>query len=417
MDRAIVYSAALPQTSDVLNSNKFGMVGLGYAMRGILGTNTVVHNLTCAPTVPASLQVTVGVGAIYTLDQTDATAYSDSGTDTHQIVKQGILADPVTLTITPPGTPGYSQVFLVEAILSDIDSGAAVLPYYNASNPSQPYSGPGNDGMSQYTVRSVQCTIALKAGNPAPTGSQVNPAPDTGYTGLYFITVINGQTQITGTNIVLNTFAPFFPTLPSVPNGVQTNLWTYCVDTGTVNALAATIYPPVTQLVPGTGVLLRIANANTGNVTFNLNALGAQPVHRANGAQLASGDINPNELLALVWDGSAWQTLNFFGFTSTTTNNNTYTINIPFAVDSGSINAVVGIFSPVIASLAAGLTVEVQIVNTNSGDSTLTCNTLPAKHIQRNGALLQPRDLLAGTIAVFVYDGTYFQLVNARWPL
>ena len=416
VDRAIVYSAALPQTSDVLNTNKFGMIGLGYALQGILGTTTEVHNLQCTPTVPASLQVVVGNGAIYTLDMTDATAYSDLGTDTHNIVKQGILANPVTLTVTPPSTPGYSQVYLVEAILSDVDTGSAVLPYYNASNPSQPYSGPGNDGMSQYTIRSVQCTIALKAGSPAPTGTQVNPTPDAGYTGLYYITVVNGQVAITGANIVLNTCAPFFPTLPSVPNDVQTNLWTYCVDNGVLNAMAATIYPPVTQLVPGTGVLVRVAFQNTGNVTFNLNGLGAQPVHRANGAQLASGDINPGEILALLWDGAAWQTLNFFGFTSTTTNNNTYTINIPFAVDSGAINAVHGVFSPAITSLAAGLTVEVQIAYTNSGSATLQANGTSPATIRRNNLTLQPRDLRVGVICLFVYDGTYWQLVNARWP-
>lgn len=420
MDRQIVYTGALPQSTDILNTNKMGQIGLGYAMRGILGVNTVVHNLACNPTQPASLQVGIGVGAIYTLDTLDAAAYSDLGLDQSQIIKQGILANPILLTITPPVTSGQSQVYLVEAILSDIDTGSSVLPYYNATNPTAPFSGPGNNGMSQYTTRSVQCTIALKAGAAAPTGSQVTPTPDAGYTGLYAITVVNGQTQITSVNIVLQPTAPFFPTLPAVPNDVQTSAWTYCVDGAggapVVNAMVATVYPPITSLVPGTAVLVRAGLGNTGVATLNLNGTGAQPIHRANGSNLSSGDYNAGEIIAVVWDGAAWQIINFFGFTATTTNNNTFTLTIPFAVDSGSVNAMIGLFSPALTSLPAGQFVEVQVGNTNTGDSTLVCNALAAKGIRQNGFVLQPRALVAGQIVAMVFDGTFFQIINARWP-
>jgi hypothetical protein len=416
MDRQIVYTGAIPQTTDILNTNKMGQVGLGFALRGILGVNTVVHNLACIPTVPASLQVSVGSGAIYTLDTLDATAYSDLGLDQHQIIKQGILQDAVLLTITPPGSPGQSQVYLVQAILSDIDSGSSVLPYYNATNPSQPFSGPGNSGMSQYSTRTVACTIALKQGTAAATGSQVTPSPDAGYTGLYAVTVANGQTQLTTTNIVLLPTAPFFPTLPAVPNDVQTNTWIYCVDTGTQNAMVGTVYPPITSLVPGTGVLIKAAFSNNAVATLNLNGTGAQAIHRATGANLSSGDYTAGELIALVWDGAAWQMLNFIGATSGGVVNNFNSINIPFAVDSGSINAMTGLFSPALTSLVAGQFIEIQCSNTNTGDSTITCNVLAAKGIRQNGNVLQPRALVAGQILAMIYDGTFFQIVNARWP-
>jgi hypothetical protein len=393
-----------------------GQIGLGYALRGILGVNTVVHNLACTPTVPASLQVTIGVGAIYTLDTLDTVAYSDLGLDQSQIIKQGLLLSPTTLTITPPGTSGQSQVYLVEAILSDIDTGSAVLPYYNATNPGAPFSGPGNNGMSQFTTRSVQCTIALKAGAAAPTGSQVTPTPDAGYTGLYAITVVNGQTAITSGNIVLQPTAPFFPTLPSVPNDVQTSAWTYFPDQGVQNAMVATMYPPITSLVPGTGVSVRAAFGNTGIATLNLNGTGAQPIHRANGANLSSGDYNAGQIVSLMWDGAAFQIINFFGFTASTTNNNNFVISIPFAVDSGSINAMTGLYSPALTSLAAGQTVEIQVSNTNTGASTLICNALAAKPILQNGVPLLPRALVAGQVVLMVFDGTSFQLMNTRWP-
>ena len=171
-DRAIVYDGALPQVIDILNSNKFAMVGQAFLNQAVLGSTTVVSGLACNPTSPATLQVTVGTGSIYQVDPTDATAYGDLGIDNNTIVKQGINKTAVSLTITPPGTGGFSQVYLVEAILSDVDSGAQVLSYYNSTTPSAPFSGPANSGASNFTTRTCVCAIALKAGTPATTGTQ-----------------------------------------------------------------------------------------------------------------------------------------------------------------------------------------------------------------------------------------------------
>jgi hypothetical protein len=419
MDRQIVYDGALPQTLDILGTNKNALLGLAYAMRGVLGTPTAVHDLACTPTTPtASLQVVVGVGAIYTLEACDASAYGDLGTDSHQIVKQGILADPVTLTCTPPGTGGYSQYYLVEAILNDVDSGALVLPYYNLANPAQPLSGPGNNGQPQYTTRQVVCTIALKAGTPAATGTETIPAPDGGYVGLWAVHVTNGQTQITAPNITLRPTAPFFPTLPFVPLGVQENYWTYAVDTGTQNAMAATVYPPVTSLVAGLGVFVKAAFANTAAATFNLNGLGNVAIHRANGAAVQSGDYSAGQILALFYDGSSWQILNFFGYSASSTNINNFVLSIPYAQDTGAVNAMVGVYNPAINALSAGNVVLIKAANTNTGPTTLQCNALSAVPIYEWGGNtpLQPRAILSGEVVALLYDGTMFQKLNARWP-
>lgn len=417
MDRQIVYTGALPQSLDILQTNKFAMNDGAYQNRGILGTNTVVAGLACNPTSPASLQVTVGVGSIFAMDEVDATGYSDLGTDTtHNIVKQGILYDPVTLTITPPITPGYSQVFLVEAELFDVDGGNAVLPYYNAANVSQPFSGPNNSGTSQYTVRQCKCAVTLRAGAAAPTGSQITPGPDVGFVPLYAITVTYAQTQITASYIVKLPYAPFFPTLPSIPSDVQYNIWTYAIDTGVVNALAATVYPPVTQLQAGIGVFIKVANANTGPATFNLNGTGAVAIHRANGAALSSGDVNPGQVLALMYDGAAWQYLNYFGFSATTVNNNTFTLSIPYAPDTGVVNAMVGVFSPAITGLSAGNIVTVKAAFANTGPATLQCNAMTPIPILENGLPLLYRAYMVNQILFLFYDGTNFQKLNARWP-
>jgi len=416
MDRPLVYDGELPQTIDFLNLSKFGMVDSAYQNRGVIGINTAVAGLAAAPTTPASLQITIGVGSIWELEPADSTPFGDLGIDNHSIVKQGLLDDPVTLTVTPPTTPGYSQVYLVQVNLEDIDTGLAVVPYLNAANPSQPFSGPNNSGTSQYSIRSCQAIINLKAGPAMPTGTELTPAADAGWTGLYTIDIPNGTTQVTAPFIKTLDSAPFFPTLPAVPPDVQYNVWTFATDTGAVNALVAKVLPPPAYLQAGMGVFIKVAATNTGPATFNLNGLGAVPVHRANGAALSAGDINAGQVCALFYDGSSWQVLNFFGFTATTTNNITNTLTIPYANDTGGVNAMIGVFSPAITALAAGNVVTLKVANTNTGATTMQCNALAPVPVIENGVPLWARAVTAGQIIVLFYDGTSFQKLNTRWP-
>jgi hypothetical protein len=103
-----------------------------------------------------------------------------------------------------------------------------LLPYYNSANPAMPFSGLGNNGLTQNTVRKGVAVVTVKAGAAAATGSQVTPAPDAGYIGLYAVTVAFGQTTITAGNIstvataplinsTLHGLAPTFTVSPVVP--------------------------------------------------------------------------------------------------------------------------------------------------------------------------------------------------------
>lgn len=318
-DRAIVYDPAIAETTDFLKANKFAMLGDAFLAMATLGNSAtnpsqVVAGLACTPTSPPSLQVNVGPGAIFQLDEVDATPYSDLGTDTNQIYKMGIREALGTLAITPPGTSGFSQVFLVQAILSDVDTDALVLSYYNSDDPNNPWSGPNNDGASQFTTRSCVCTIGLKAGVAAPTGTQTTPAPDTGFIGLYAITVANGTTQITAGNIapVNNGFAPFVNTaLPYIPAAVQAGGWVYGEDTGAASAAIVTLQGPVpAALVEGMTIRVKMAvapiGASTlevmtaaGGVTKSIVTSGATPIARN---AWAAGDI-----VEMSYDGTNWQ--------------------------------------------------------------------------------------------------------------
>ena len=178
------------------------MVGLAKVCRALFGTNTVFNGLTVGPSSPAALTVDVAPGEIYSLQNLDSNAFGSLAADTtHQIVKQGIMLDKVTLACAAPGTAGQSINYLIQAAFSEVDGGSTVLPYYNASNPSVAYSGPNNTGAAQNTVRQGLVNVTAKAGTAAATGTQTTPAPDSGFVGIAVVTVANGQSTITGGNI------------------------------------------------------------------------------------------------------------------------------------------------------------------------------------------------------------------------
>lgn len=210
MDRQIVYPASIPLDTDFLSLNRAAMVAIGNLTRAVLGSNTVADGLACQPTTPSSLTVTVGPGSITTLGPLDSLSYGSLGADTaDQIVKMGINLGSTSFTLTPPASSGQSIVYLIEASFLEQDATPVVLPYVNAADPSQPYSGPDNSGVAQNTQRIQRVQLQLKAGAAANTGSQTAPAVDSGWSGLYLITVNNGQTAITAANIATHFSAPF----------------------------------------------------------------------------------------------------------------------------------------------------------------------------------------------------------------
>ena len=85
----------------------------------------------CSPTSPASLNVLVGPGEIYALENVDSAAYGSLAADlTHSIVKQGILLNALQFALTAPVTVGYSINYLIEAELSEAGAIVATRPFH-----------------------------------------------------------------------------------------------------------------------------------------------------------------------------------------------------------------------------------------------------------------------------------------------
>ena len=209
MDRMIVYPGAIPLDTDLLNIQRFAMLADGAMAEALIGDTMTASGLAAAPTSPASLSITVGRGAIFALATVDGSSFGSLGSDSNGLVKIGYNEGATTETFTAPGTSGQSINYLIEATFQESDTDAVVLPYYNASNPAVPYTGPANAGTSQNTQRIQRVELQVKAGAAATTGSQTTPAVDSGWVPLYVVTVAYGQTTITSGNIVVAPGAPF----------------------------------------------------------------------------------------------------------------------------------------------------------------------------------------------------------------
>jgi hypothetical protein len=227
MDRNIVYPSSIPLDTDILSLNRNIMIGLGFLVQAVLGTNTVADGLSCTLTSPASMSIVIGPGSIAQLGPIDILSYGSIPADpTDLIMKMGVNIGSTTFALTAPSSVGQSINYIVEASLQEADGNAIVLPYYNAANPAQSFNGPANSGSPQNTVRTQRVQLQLKPGLPGNTGSQTTPAADNGWIGLYQVSVSYGQLQISVANISVIPTAPFLawklPSLrPGFASGVQ----------------------------------------------------------------------------------------------------------------------------------------------------------------------------------------------------
>ncbi len=221
MDRNIVYPGSIPLDTDILSINRNAMIGVAALTAATLGSGVVADGLTCTPTSPASLTVIVGPGSITQLSSLDATAYGSLMADVaDQIVKTGINLQATNFSLSAPVGSGQSINYLIEAAFEESDTDPVVLPYVNAANPAQPFSGPANSGATQNTQRVQRVQLQVKPGAAAPSGTQATPAVDVGWVGLYVVTVNYGQTAITTASIATVPQAPFLQfKLPSLRPG------------------------------------------------------------------------------------------------------------------------------------------------------------------------------------------------------
>lgn len=212
----------------------------------------------------------------------------------------------------------------------------------------------------------------------------------------------------------------------------------FITDTGTVNALAGTSSPAPSALVAGMQVAIEIANTNTGAVTFNYAGLGTKNV-LSEGNAVKPGQMIANQIYQMMYDGTQWELLSVgVDIAASTTQAGIIALATPtiviagtdtskavtaqgvakavqgggytYAADTGTANTLAITLTPAPAAYQAGMMVEVNVANTNTGAATVNVNGLGAKSVQFGGSALTAGQLIAGQIYSLIYDGTNFQL-------
>lgn len=416
----------MPETS-LLQMAKDAMIGSAKLAAAMLGTSTIANGFAVTPTGPASLQIVVAPGEIYAMANIDSLAFSTLPADTtHSILKQGIMLDGVTLSCPAPTTTGQSINYLVQVTYQDQDSTPVLLPYYNSANPALPYSGMGNNGMTQNTSRKGVAIVQVKAGASAATGSQVTPAPDSGYVGLFVATVAYGQTTITSGNITQYAGAPLLPS--GVLQSIQGGNTTYALDTGAVNACAATFFPAITSLVDGLTLRFKAANSNTGAATFSPNGISAAPIVGGNHAALQGGEIAATGDVWVQWNssigGGSWVLVESSGgglqvasgtkSQHATSAAQAQTQSVTAFTSGGVSTALTLTPVPAIAAYAANQRFRVKFSVASTGADTLNVSGLGVKNLKQydsTGAKVAAV-FAANQLGDIEYDGADFVLLD-----
>jgi hypothetical protein len=205
-------------------------------------------------------------------------------------------------------------------------------------------------------------------------------------------------------------FVPDNADLEQLTKATRSQRVNWCVDQGAANLLSVVLSPPLSEYTPGLPLKVLVQNTNTASATIDAGP-GRVNIKRPNGSALNPGDLNAGGIVDLVYDGTAFQMVNFLGLGTGASGGgdvNNYYINLPYAVDSSpTANIITANFSPAITTLTAGEAFLVKIANTNTGPTQININALPAINVyaQGGGALL-PYDILAGSVFLFIYDGT-----------
>lgn len=166
MDRNLFYPGAIPLAEDGLNAQRNAMVSDGVLAAAVLGSSPLVDGHACAATNPASRNINVSPGSVFSLQTVDGSQFSTLPIDLRPLVKFTCSLDTSVITI-PDGAGTYT----ICAAFLEQDGGARVMPYYNAANPAMPYSGPNGQGAAQMTQRTMRTAFLVISGSgPAPFG-------------------------------------------------------------------------------------------------------------------------------------------------------------------------------------------------------------------------------------------------------
>jgi hypothetical protein len=78
----------------------------------------------------------------------------------------------------------------------------------------------------------------------------------------------------------------------------------YAVASGSENNYSVTLNPSPTAYVEGMAIAVKINVDNTGSSTININGLGAVPIKKPNGSDVAAGNLKAGSIYTLRYNGT-----------------------------------------------------------------------------------------------------------------
>ena len=211
--------------------------------------------------------------------------------------------------------------------------------------------------------------------------------------------------------IQYSNFVPSDGDLQQLLKAIRSQFLNFAIDTGTPNAMVISLVPALDAYSAGTPLHVLVAHNNTGAATIQANGLGVRGVKRPDGSDLQSDDLVAGMIANLIDTGSVYQLQN--AVAGTTGESSTFTVGIPYAGDTGTVNNVVAAYSPALTSITEGQFLAVKVANTNTAAVTFKPNALPALPLNRqDGAALQAGDILLNETIFIEHHGTYYQMVS-----
>lgn len=288
MDTPILFSLSNIRVFDHLKGYQDIKKGFGYLAKTLFGSAaSVLHGFDATPQEPASLTINLTEGLIYALAPLESTPYGSLPADSTQIFQQG-YAPASTVTLNTAGiSPGQSKWALIECRFSQVnevrsdDPTDGVLAFYNSSNPSDPLQGPGGSGQDLPTVRKGAAVVQVSYGSAAASGSAEPPPVSSGFVPMYLVLLTNGQTTITGGQILRSG--------PDAHEDAQVapfagGLYSHRHNGATGQAQKIDVTQEITGIVPFTNLLMTSAYSEED--------------YPAKISNLRTGTVNPNGVLA-----------------------------------------------------------------------------------------------------------------------
>jgi hypothetical protein len=150
----------------------------------------------------------------------------------------------------------------------------------------------------------------------AATGAPyVNGNPATGVSGSIPPAAAIENTQREIVNLITDAaLTPDNANLHQLSQGVQSGKLNSADDTsGTANIVNLSLTPALASYNKGLVVVAKIANANTGPTTLNVNGVGATAVLRPDGTPLLPSDLSAGSMAFFVYNGTNWQLIGLYG--------------------------------------------------------------------------------------------------------